>query len=81
MKIIGNHEFEDGIDNLSEYLKHLNHPIIVANMDASLEPNMQGFYNKSTVIERNGKRIGIIGVIYSTISVSIKYFNTLLILD
>lgn len=72
MKTIGNHEFEDGVDNLEEYLKRLNHPVLVANMDASSQPNIQGLFNRSTVIERNGKKIGIIGVIYSDVSVSIN---------
>lgn len=55
-----------------EYLKSLNHPAVVANMDASAQPNMQGLFKKSIIIERNGKKIGIIGVIYSTVAVNIK---------
>lgn len=76
---LGNHEFEDGVDNLVKYLKHLQHPVLVANMDATHQPNMQGLYKKSLVIERNGKKIGIIGVIYSTVWVSTNERNNLLI--
>lgn len=67
---MGNHEFEDGIENLVSYLKSLKHPVLVANMDATTQPNMQGLYKKSIVIERKGKKIGIIGVLISTVPVS-----------
>lgn len=70
IQALGNHEFEDGIENLVLYLKNLNHPVLVSNMDANAEPDMQGLYKKSTVIERNGKKIGIIGVIISSTPVS-----------
>ncbi|VEN61877.1 unnamed protein product [Callosobruchus maculatus] len=62
-QVLGNHEFDDGIDGVVPYIKALKHPVIVSNIDDSLEPKMQGIYSKSTVIERNGKKIGIVGVI------------------
>ncbi|XP_018574618.1 apyrase [Anoplophora glabripennis] len=65
--VLGNHEFEDKIEGLIPFMKALRSPIVVANVDDSLEPTFQGLYNKSTVIERNGKRIGIIGVLVSTV--------------
>ncbi|KAK9711182.1 5prime-nucleotidase, C-terminal domain [Popillia japonica] len=49
---LGNHEFDHGIE--------------VANIDDSLEPTMQGLYEKSTIIERDGRKIGIVGVMLST---------------
>lgn len=61
-------------------MKALRHPILVANMDASKEPMMQGLYKKSTVVERSGRKIGIIGVIVSTVGVSkIKYYYPLVV--
>lgn len=51
-------------------MKALKSPIVVSNIDDSLEPTFQGLYNKSTVIERNGKKIGIIGVLVSTVKVT-----------
>ncbi|XP_018318623.1 apyrase-like [Agrilus planipennis] len=63
---IGNHDFDDAIAGLVPFLKMLNAPVVVANIDASDEPDMQGLLNKSIVINRNGIRIGIIGVILQT---------------
>ncbi|KAJ8967993.1 hypothetical protein NQ314_002527 [Rhamnusium bicolor] len=65
--VLGNHEFEDKIEGLIPFVKALNNPVVVSNMDDSLEPSIQGLCTKSTVIERNGKKIGIIGVLVSTV--------------
>nr|XP_023023869.1 apyrase [Leptinotarsa decemlineata] len=65
-EVLGNHEFDDGIKGIVPYIKALKHPIVVSNIDDSLEPDIQGIYTKSTIIERGGKKIGIIGVITST---------------
>ncbi|KAJ8983904.1 hypothetical protein NQ317_006708 [Molorchus minor] len=64
--VLGNHEFDDRLAGVIPFIKALNHPVVVSNIDDSLEPSFQGLYNKSTVIERNGKKIGIIGAIIST---------------
>ncbi|XP_017045842.1 apyrase isoform X2 [Drosophila ficusphila] len=40
--------------------------MLVANMDCSHEPTMEGKYNKSMIIERSGRKIGVIGVILET---------------
>ncbi|KAJ8983905.1 hypothetical protein NQ317_006709 [Molorchus minor] len=61
--VLGNHEFEDKIEGLIPFINALNSPVVVSNIDASLEPRLQGLYTKSTIVERNGKKIGIIGVI------------------
>lgn len=63
---LGNHEFDDGVPGVVPFLKNLKAPMTVANIDSSLEPSMQGLYRNSTVIERNGTKIGVIGVILST---------------
>jgi 5'-nucleotidase len=41
-------------------------PIVVCNIDSSKEPTMQGTYNKSVVIEKYDRKIGVIGVILQT---------------
>lgn len=74
MQALGNHEFEDGLENLIEYIKRLNHPMLVANLDASMEPSMQSLIKKSTVIERGGKKIGIIGALLSGVTVGKTIF-------
>ncbi|XP_063833040.1 apyrase-like [Ostrinia nubilalis] len=60
---IGNHEFDDGPEGLAPYLSGLNAPVVAANMDSSEEPALQGLYKPHVVIERKGRKIGIIGLI------------------
>ncbi|KAG5670060.1 hypothetical protein PVAND_000346 [Polypedilum vanderplanki] len=59
---IGNHEFDHGIDGLVPFLDHIKTPVVVCNFDDSSEPKMQGKYTKSIVLEKNGKKIGVVGV-------------------
>lgn len=66
---MGNHEFDDKIAGLVPFIQSLKGPVVVSNIDASKEPSMQGLFNKSVVVERNGLKIGIIGVLLSTIGV------------
>ncbi|XP_022902715.2 apyrase [Onthophagus taurus] len=63
---LGNHEFDDKIEGLVPFLNALNSPIVVSNIDDSEEPTMQGLYEKSTVLEVDGRKIGVVGVILST---------------
>ncbi|XP_074040522.1 apyrase [Leptinotarsa decemlineata] len=62
-EVLGNHDFDDGIAGVVPYIKSLNHPVVASNIDDSLEPDIQRTYTKSTIIERDGKKIGVIGVI------------------
>lgn len=73
---LGNHEFDDKISGVVPFLKALNAPVVVSNINDSLEPDIQGLYNKSVVVERNGKKIGIVGVILSTTNVSVYFSPT-----
>lgn len=59
---VGNHEFDDGPDVLRDFLDALNFPILLANADVSGEDRLAGVLRKSTVIERGGEKIGIIGI-------------------
>ncbi|KAL1492215.1 hypothetical protein ABEB36_012697 [Hypothenemus hampei] len=63
--VLGNHEFDDGIDGVVPFIKSLNTPVVCSNINDNEEPTIQGTYTKSVVVERDGKKIGIIGVIYS----------------
>ncbi|KYQ55710.1 5'-nucleotidase, partial [Trachymyrmex zeteki] len=63
---IGNHEFDNKIEGVVPFLKNINAPVVVTNIDDSEEPTIQGLYKNSTIIERNGTKIGVIGVILST---------------
>ncbi|XP_076062018.1 snake venom 5'-nucleotidase-like [Oratosquilla oratoria] len=57
----GNHEFDDNIAGIVPLLKNLSFPVLAANIDAVKEPQLQGLFHKSVVLERGGRKIGIVG--------------------
>uniref|UniRef100_U5EW72 Apyrase n=1 Tax=Corethrella appendiculata TaxID=1370023 RepID=U5EW72_9DIPT len=61
---LGNHEFDHGIEGVVPFLETIKSPIVVANIDDRFEPTFQNKYLKSTVIEKGGRKIGIVGVIH-----------------
>ena len=69
---MGNHEFDDGVEGVIPFLQHIIAPVVVANINDTQEPTIQGLYKKSTIIERDGKKIGVVGVILSTTDVSFE---------
>lgn len=77
---LGNHEFDDEIKGVVPFIQSLKAPTVVSNIDDSLEPTFQHIYTKSVVIERNGKKIGIIGVTTDTLPVTInaKFLGTII---
>ncbi|OXU20285.1 hypothetical protein TSAR_016141 [Trichomalopsis sarcophagae] len=62
---IGNHDFDDEISGLASYVKQLQAPVVVTNIDQSDEPSLRNLYTNSTIIRKGDKDIGIIGVIFS----------------
>uniref|UniRef100_A0A8D8VZ06 apyrase n=1 Tax=Cacopsylla melanoneura TaxID=428564 RepID=A0A8D8VZ06_9HEMI len=60
---VGNHEFDTQVSGLVEYLKLVNAPVVVANIDTSSEPELTPLIKKSTIVERGGKKIGIVGYV------------------
>ncbi|XP_043280622.1 apyrase [Venturia canescens] len=63
---IGNHEFDNGIAGVVPFLQNVKAPVVVTNIDASDEPTFQGLTKNSTIIVRDGRKIGVIGVVLST---------------
>ncbi|XP_033169845.1 apyrase isoform X1 [Drosophila mauritiana] len=63
---LGNHEFDHGVEGVVPFLETVDTNMLVANMDCAHEPTMEGKYNKSMIIERSGRKIGVIGVILET---------------
>lgn len=59
---VGNHEFDDGPDVLAGFVEAVDFPILMSNADISGEPLLADKIAKSTVIERGGQRIGLIGL-------------------
>ncbi|MFK7938856.1 MAG: bifunctional UDP-sugar hydrolase/5'-nucleotidase [Roseovarius sp.] len=59
---VGNHEFDDGPEVLRGFMDALNFPVLMSNADVTGEKNLAGVMQKSTIINRGGERIGLIGV-------------------
>ncbi|XP_055326816.1 apyrase-like isoform X2 [Sitodiplosis mosellana] len=60
---IGNHEFDGGPDGLVPFLDRIESPLVLANVDFTDEPQLQGKFLNSTILIRDGRKIGVIGVI------------------
>ncbi len=60
---IGNHEFDDGPEELARLIDGADFPVVSANIDASAEPSLAGKIHPSTVITVAGEPVGIVGLI------------------
>lgn len=61
VRILGNHEFDNGIDSLAAVLKHSKAVKISSNYDLSATP-LRDQFEPYVIKEYGGKRIGIIGI-------------------
>ncbi|PRY21172.1 5'-nucleotidase [Aliiruegeria haliotis] len=59
---VGNHEFDDGPEVLRGFMDAVDFPVLMSNADVSAEPLLADTLMKSTVIERGGEKIGLIGL-------------------
>lgn len=59
---VGNHEFDDGPEVLRGFMDAVEFPVLMSNADTSREPLLADVIRKSTVIERDGEMIGLIGL-------------------
>ncbi len=59
---VGNHEFDDGPEVLRGFMDAVEFPVLMSNADVSGEPLLADVLMKSTVIERGGEKIGMIGL-------------------
>jgi len=59
---VGNHEFDDGPEVLRGFMDAVEFPVLMSNADFSGEPLLADKLLKSTVIERGGEKIGMIGL-------------------
>mgnify|MGYP005993970783 FL=1 len=59
---VGNHEFDDGPEVLRGFMDAVDFPVLMSNADFSAEPALQDKLLKSTVIERGGEKLGLIGL-------------------
>lgn len=59
---VGNHEFDDGPEVLKGFVEAVKFPVLMSNADLSSEPLLKDKIAKSTVIERGGEKLGLIGL-------------------
>lgn len=63
---IGNHEFDHDVEGVVPFLEAIESPVVIANVNDDQEPTFKNKYVKSTIITKNGRRIGVIGAILRT---------------
>ncbi|WP_425049486.1 bifunctional metallophosphatase/5'-nucleotidase [Psychromarinibacter sp. S121] len=59
---VGNHEFDDGPEVLKGFTEAVEFPILMSNADISGEPILTDAIQKSVIIEKDGEKIGMIGL-------------------
>ncbi|XP_049290201.1 apyrase-like [Anopheles funestus] len=59
---LGRFDFFHGLEGLNPFMAASESPIVLTNVDNSAEPSFVNF-ERSVVVERSGRRIGILGVI------------------
>lgn len=59
---VGNHEFDDGPEVLRGFMDTVEFPVLMSNADVSNEPTLANKLMKSTVVEKAGEKIGLIGL-------------------
>lgn len=59
---LGNHEFDNGIDELARRVRNLSLPVVCANYDFS-GTSLEGLVKPYVIIEKAGRKIGIIGLL------------------
>ena len=59
---VGNHEFDDGPEVLAGFMEAVSFPVLMSNADVSGEKALAGKLKKSTIIEKNGEKLGLIGL-------------------
>ncbi|KAA3633707.1 MAG: multifunctional 2',3'-cyclic-nucleotide 2'-phosphodiesterase/5'-nucleotidase/3'-nucleotidase [Proteobacteria bacterium] len=57
---LGNHEFDDGPENLARFVSRLEFPVISTNIDTSRSDFLAGLIAPHAVVARGGERIGIV---------------------
>ncbi|KZL18966.1 Trifunctional nucleotide phosphoesterase protein YfkN precursor [Pseudovibrio axinellae] len=59
---VGNHEFDDGPEVLRGFMDAVEFPVLLANADVSKEAKLVDVLMPTTIVERGGEKIGLIGL-------------------
>ncbi|MEM6939454.1 MAG: 5'-nucleotidase C-terminal domain-containing protein [Pseudomonadota bacterium] len=60
---VGNHEFDNGPEGLSELLDTVSFPVVSANIDVSQNNQLAGRVAKSAVLDVAGTQVGVVSVL------------------
>lgn len=74
---LGNHEFDNGMDELARRLSNMNSPVVCANYDFS-STQLAELVKPYVIVYKGGKKIGIIGLLTDLSSVVSKEIADLL---
>ena len=76
---LGNHEFDNGVNELKRRLGNIKVPVVCANYNFTGSP-LEGLIKPYVILEKAGKKVGVIGlltdlsdVVSADVSVAIKY--------
>lgn len=67
---LGNHEFDHGIDGVVPFIENIHSHVVLANIDACGREMLKDKVKGAVVVNKNGLKIGIIGVIFQKVPVS-----------
>ena len=59
---VGNHEFDDGPETLRMFMDSVDFPVLMANANVDMEPELKDQLQKSTTLYKNNRKIGLIGI-------------------
>ena len=59
---VGNHEFDDGPETLRVFMDSVDFPVLMANANVDMEPELKDQLQKSTTLYQNKRKIGLIGI-------------------
>jgi 5'-nucleotidase len=62
---LGNHEFDNGDEILSQFLGGISFPAVAANVDVVNAPFLNGLVQSSVILDVNGRKVGVIGLTVS----------------
>ncbi|KAJ7363701.1 hypothetical protein OS493_009864 [Desmophyllum pertusum] len=62
---LGNHDFDDGVDNLVSFISRLNFTVVVSNLNVTHEPSWPNppLFVKWKVLDVGGEKIGLVGYV------------------
>ncbi|MFN3938775.1 MAG: bifunctional metallophosphatase/5'-nucleotidase [Gemmobacter sp.] len=64
--VLGNHEFDDGPEAVSELLNMAEFPVIAGNLDLSQSNLLRGRVPRSVVLDVGGRQVGIVSALTTT---------------